>query len=188
MDVSIQEVDGRLYLVSPYDRECIRDLKAIGGRWDPARKAWSFDPRDKTRVEGIAGRYFGYRADASGETVTIRFKASDHDKYGVIMFANRTIARRAGRDAPVDMAEGAVVVEGRWKHSGGSRTNPDVGETSGIVIELRDIPVEMLETEPDDSYEVVDGDPLKALREERDRLMERIQEIDRQLRGKEEAK
>lgn len=186
MDVSIQEIDGRLMLVSPYNRDFPDAAKALGGRWDAKRKAWTFDPRDRDRLERLATRFFGYAAESSGETVDVRIHAERHyDEDGRLMFAGRIIARRRGRDLPVSLADNAVLVGGAFPDSGGSVRRPRIGLVSygqaEPVVEIRDLPVEALTTEDAEGYEIVGGDPLRALREERDRLVDRLAEIDREL-------
>jgi hypothetical protein len=181
-DITIETAGNYIYLVSPYDASFPARAKAIGGRWDRARKAWRFDVRDQSRVEALAAEFWGYEPRGSGEKVTVRFKAEHHYHDGEVRFANRRIAWRTERDSPVRLAENAVVVEGHFPASGGSRNSPTVSwSDEGAVVELRDIPASMLELEPEDSYEIVDGDPGKALREERERLVKRLAQIDELL-------
>lgn len=181
-DITIETAGNYIYLVSPYDASFPARAKAIGGRWDRARKAWRFDVRDQSRVEALAAEFWGYEPQGSGEAVTVRFAAAHHYHDGEVRFANRRIAWRVERDSPVRLADNAVVVEGRFPSSGGSRNNPTVGyDCDGVIVELRDIPASMLELESNDSYSIEHGDPKRALREERERLVKRLAEIDREL-------
>lgn len=61
----------------------------------------------------------------------------------------------------------------------GSMKHPRIfdGPEGDVTLEVRDYPVSALQL-VDLPYEVVDGDPMTELREERDRLIARIAEID----------
>lgn len=182
MDVTIEDIGNSTYLVSSYNREFPPKARRIGGKWDAARRAWRFDIRDRARVEKLAGEFFGW---APGDTnaVTVRIDAYAHidkDDRSRVTFAGRTVARRISRDADVVLAENAVVVDGAFPASGGSIANPAIGDCNAIL-ELRDIPSSSLANLVPDSYRLVDADPRAMLEAEREALLSRIAEIDRQL-------
>lgn len=185
-DVTVTDKNDATLLVSPYNRDMIMEAKQIGGRWDPASHAWRFDIRDHDRVVRLANKYYGYVDADTGGAVTIRIKAGDYDFGLDLMVAGRVIAHRPGRDAPVRLAANTILVSGRFSASGGSRKTPYVSwpDDEEPVLEIRDLPAgvtDLLDREGR-PYELVEqDDPKQTLREERERLMKRIEEIDRLL-------
>ena len=191
-DVTITDRNNTTLLVSPYNRDMIGEARQIGGRWNAALRAWEFDIRDHDKVEQLAARFYGYTPADTGETVTIRVNAydyvpDDYREYDKIIVAGRIVATRPSRDADVRLARNVVLHSGAFAGRGGSRNNPciigDNGDQPDPVLEIRDLPTGALtlldrENKP---YELVDGDPRRALREERERLTRRLAEIDRLL-------
>ncbi|WP_094663499.1 hypothetical protein [Bifidobacterium tissieri] len=74
-----------------------------------------------------------------------------------------------------------IIVNGRFADRAGSAKYPEVGDCDGVILEIRDLPASALTLLDQDKYELVndDSDPLAALREERQRLMTRIAQIDK---------
>lgn len=163
-DVTVTDRGNTTLLVSPYNKDIPAEAKRIGGRWNPTLRAWEFDIRDHDKVEQLAARFYGYTPADTGETVTIRVNAYDY--------------------VPDDYREyDKIVVAGR----GGSRNSPciigDNDDRPDPVLEIRDLPAGALTLidRENKRYELVDGDPRRALREERERLTRRLAEIDRLL-------
>lgn len=193
-DVTVTDRGNSTILDSPYNRDMIPEAKQLGGKWNPALRAWEFDIRDHDKVEQLAARFYGYTPADTGETVTIRVNAydyvpDDYREYNKVVVAGRIVATRPSRDADVRLARNVILHSGAFAGRGGSRNSPciigDNGDRPEPVLEIRDLPTGALslldkERKP---YELVDGDPKRALREERDRLMNRVAEIDRLLAG-----
>lgn len=191
-DVTVTDRDNSTILVSPYNRDMIPEAKQLGGKWNAALRAWEFDIRDHDKVEQLAARFYGYTPADTGETVTIRVNAydyvpDDYREYDKIIVAGRIVATRPSRDADVRLARNVILHSGAFAGRGGSRNSPcvigDNGDQPDPVLEIRDLPAGALslldkERKP---YELVDGDPRRALREERERLTRRLAEIDRLL-------
>ena len=193
-DVTITDRGNTTLLVSPYNKDIPAEAKRIGGRWNPTLRAWEFDIRDRDKVEQLAARFYGYTPADTGETVTIRVNAydyvpDDYREYNKVVVAGRIVATRPSRDADVRLARNVILHSGAFAGRGGSRNSPciigDNGDRPEPVLEIRDLPTGALSLLDKDSkpYELVDGDPKRALREERDRLMNRVAEIDRLLAG-----
>lgn len=179
-DVSVQQVDGSVFLVSPYNLNVPPRAKRLGGKWDAKRRAWRFDVRDLERVRALAADVFGF--DELGPSVTVRINAEDYvdrDHSDRVVFAGRIVARRCGRDDDVRLAGNMVLVSGRFASSAGSRSCPEIGWTDDpAILEIRDIPASSL-SKAHGKYEIVDDAGLDAgLLEERERLQARIREID----------
>lgn len=179
-DIQITIEDSHAYLTAPFSRDANAEYKNLGGRWDRDRRQWKFDARDTEKIRAACRAVFGYD-DQAREVVDVRVTLRDA-RYGgdpdeIVMFG-RSIARRPGRDAEVRLGRGVTLVEGYFQGSGGSMRRPEIGDVSGVVIDVRDVPA----SHPDlDSpgveiiaAPIVDRDALIA---EKSRLEVRLAEI-----------
>lgn len=180
--VTITITDGVLTLVAPYNRALKPAARPLGGRWDPTTKAWRFDARDEERVRALALSIYGMDGTEDPfDTVTARVPTSSYEYKGVVTVAGRIIAERRQRDYAVDLAHGVVLVEGRYAASGGSRATPLIGPNDA-VLEVRDIPRRAALEAGLTIVEESDGQ-REALMKERERLLDRLVEIDKELGG-----
>lgn len=191
-DVKIETINGRIYLISPYNRQCVEGAHRLGGKWDASAKAWTFDPRDRERVVKLAADVYGYSEGTDAQhAVTVRIDPRDHedDEDTDIVFAGRTIAHRPYRDSSVRLASNVVIVSGSFGSWGGSARCPrviGVDTSDDIQLEIRDIPASELKNEKD--YTVVDGDPLKALEAKKAELEKQLADINKQIEQMQDQK
>jgi hypothetical protein len=183
----------RLLVVTPYDADFVADIKELGGRWEAAKRAWSVDVRDEERARELVREHYG--TDGSPEeladVVTVRIAlgrfALSYREGAKARFAGRIIASRAGRDAPVRLSTGVVLVDGTLPGSGGSMRYPELN-AGDAVVEVRDVPRAALQVY-DGGYEIVsEGAPAAAqgpdaeeLRARRAELLEQVRELDAML-------
>lgn len=184
-DVQVNVENGEVYLASPYNAGLPAEAKKIGGRWDGTSRRWRFDARDEERVRDLARAVFGTDGRATGQTVTVRVNASRYEERGFtpegrrarVVVAGRTVASREGRDEPVLLAAGVVLVQGTFPAGAGSTKYPEI-DGAGVILEIRDLPAEALGAIAG-PYTVVDNNlDAAALREERVRVAARLTEID----------
>lgn len=183
MSIEITEVNDKLRVVSPYDKNFIAKAKAIGGKWNSGFKVWEFDCRDQKRVEELLGEVYGWISpiNAGNEVVTVRVDLRQWKNESRAFAFGREIARKPDRDN-IYLGPGVVVVEGVLQKRGGSQRNPCISN-SGVIVEVRDIPVGALDLarEQDIDFEIVeDSNDINEnmLRQERAMLKARIKEID----------
>lgn len=185
-DVTIKDEGEYTILTSPYNGKAVKRARELHGKFDYQTKAWRFDKRDHDRVVALARDVYGYSEDPDTPTVTVRINAEDHrDADNGVQFAGRTVAHRPGRDSRVRLADNVVVVEGHFPESSGSMKYPTALEAGDhVVLEVRDIPSSSLTLEKEDSYTIVDGakERRQALEDEKKRLLERIRQIDIELK------
>jgi hypothetical protein len=181
--VSITESDGRLQVASPYSDAFVAGAKPLGGRWDPAARVWSFDPRDADRVAALIEQVYGYNAETADEpTVTVRVDAWAWSQSSEIVLAGQRIAHRPGRDMSVRLGDGVVCVTGRFPGQGGSVRNPRIGENDA-VLEVRDVPVSVARRMAEGQYVTIpDAETERqALVARRERLVAELAAIDAEL-------
>lgn len=162
-DVTITTTGGQTVAETPYNTAWSAGAKRIGGRWDPDRKAWTFDARNEKRARALARRIYGTDGDPAelADIVTVRVHVARHEvnrweQGAYAEFAGRRIATRRGRNAPVHLPVGVVLVAGEFPDRGGSMRYPAIGAADDVVVEIRDLPRAALAVESESSYEIVD--------------------------------
>lgn len=192
-DVRLEHLEGgrRVAAYTPYNESFVSQAKDLAGKWDATARTWVFDARDEERVRNLLRGIFGTdgNPETAGELVTVRVRLADHTVgRSRAEFAGRKIAYRPGRDVPVRLTQGVVLIEGTLPLAGGSVRYPEINAGDDVIVEIRDLPRGALETEEADSYEIVPDErpvDLEALRAERTRLLARVADIDALLEGKE---
>ena len=177
-EVQLVESNGKFYLKAPYNEDLPYEAKKLGGRWDPDRKAWRFDPRDRDRVSALAKSIYGTDGTDSPELVTVRLSLSAYADDRTATIAGRIVVNRPGRDDELRLGDGVTIVSGSYHGGSGSVRYPVIGKND-IVIEVRDVPRPLAEA---DGLEIIEqGVSVEQLQAERARLMARVTEIDSAL-------
>jgi len=179
--IHIERTDKSLMVSSPYVPQLPKKARDLGGKWDSTNKIWVFDLRDETRVQRLYEDTYGEWPGAEAIKVDIQLTAIGipwGDKSS-IFFGGREIARAYGRDSGAKLGNGVVVLKGGFD-SGGSVKNWATKALEGTVIELRDIPLTMIEKDNSEwEVKVLDGSlDEEALLAEKERLLVRVAEID----------
>ena len=147
---SVEMKDGtkKIKLSAPYHPGLPDKAKAIGGRWSSERKAWYFDERDEERVRKLAQEIYGTRGEGEQvDIVTVRVNLDDVEgaKYGSLFLFGREIASRRSRDQRVRLGDGVIIVKGGFPASGGSMRNPSLAPEEGTILEIRDVPLSLVQ-------------------------------------------
>ena len=164
--------DGSVVLVAPYHPDLPSRAKALGGRWTGS--AWRFDGRDEGRVRELARSVYGTDGTDSPELVTLRVTLTEREAVlQELWLAGRLVARRPGRDVPVRLGDGVIIVSGEFPRRAGSARYPELGGV-GVVLEVRDVPRPAVPDRPNVQIVAVeaqaatatDPDPLAAFTDE----------------------
>lgn len=190
MAVTITTDGAAVTLDAPYSPDLPKRARELGGKFDYGTKTWVFDNRDEDAVRALAREVYGTDGgDADEPTVTIRIDVnkalSGGNDDGELLLCGAQIARRWGRDRDVTLGPGVVVMSGRFPGRGGSVKNPRLAADDDTVVEVRDVARGTALTMVDQHRGVtlVDDDLTRreALQAERERLVQRINEIDNEL-------
>lgn len=198
--VTIRVNGNTIHTSTPYDPAFVAACKRLNGTWHAATKTWRFDSRDEAAVREACIKAFGTDGSDTTTMELVDVRISLHnDGYGdELRMFGRCLARRPGRDCPVRLGEGVVIVAGGFAGSGGSARYPGLCPSPGTVLEVRDVPASLVTEQPlilsrreDGTYthaqtgiEIVQRDEIdrEALAAERERLLARIAEIDALLK------
>jgi len=180
--VSIQERNGSLTVRAPYHPDFPSRAKRLTGRWNPAEQVWTFDPRTEPEVRELCTAIYGTDGTPTA-TVTVRAIAARQvaEFREPVTLYGRVLARARGRDSGAKLGEGVVLVKGRICSGGSARHWKTIVE-EGTEFVVYDVPATMVQPEdPPEGWRVFVEDPdggKQALRQERERLLRRIAEID----------
>jgi hypothetical protein len=141
-----------LLLQTPYHPALPPRARELGGSWDGKARVWVFDRRDEARVRALVQEVFGVDPMGSSQrTVTVRLHLGRLTPSGELLrqelwLLGRRVAARPGRDMPVQLGPGVVLVEGRFTPAGGTRRYPEIGAAQGVVLEVRDVPEALVQS------------------------------------------
>jgi len=139
--VKIERKNEVLLVASPYNPELPSRAKKLGGKWDPAKKAWAFDVREEAEVRKLYKDIYGTDGDDSVKLVTLRVTYIQQDSTRDCSFwmAGREVAHASGRDSGARLGKGISLRAGAFR-SGGSMKNPACIVEAGTVVLIRDVP------------------------------------------------
>lgn len=141
--VKVEISSNSLRVFSPYHPDFPACARRLGGRWDAASKAWTFDARDEARVRDLCREIYGSDGSAAAEAdlVTLRLTATEEQSEHTsgIYLVGRCLAHATGRDSGARLGGGVVLLRG-GAHSGGSVKNWRTEIRMGSVLEVRDVP------------------------------------------------
>ena len=206
ISISITELDGNIFIASPYNPDFVSRIKVAGAKWDASGKTWVMDTRAIETAREILRDVYG-EDDRGGERVTVRVTVGEDALEKLqcpVVILGRTVASAQGRDSGARIGEGVSFIRDA-PSSGGSVKNWRTIVPAGSVFDLYDVPLAAAQAALDAQKEeplrhkyssygdgviysieaiapaapaTLDRDALTA---ERERLAARIAEIDKLL-------
>lgn len=187
--IKVVDREGLLAVTSPFNREFISFARMRGGKWSDAQKVWMFDPRDEFAVRSALIDIFGTDDYESCSKVNVRIKLDSFNIDDEFVLFGRQLLRRRYSARRVEVDDGVVVINGGFPEEGGSRRHPKIEPEKGTIIEVRDVPRDIAVrtwAEHKDSIELLGSIDIESLREEKDALLKRIEQIDEMISQLEE--
>lgn len=173
-----------LLVTCPYNPDFRAAARRLGGEWKAAEKVWSFPLTVADAVENACERIFRVRQanpDAKGLTIRITATRNLEEDRGAVSFSGIPVAEARGRDTGASLGRDCALISGKIS-SGGSRQYWKTFVKAGSIFEVRNVHPDAVAGTPDWDVEVLGETVLpiscKALRMEKERLLERIKEID----------
>ena len=180
--------NGMASVYTPYNKDFIAKIKAIGGRkWNAAEKCWMVPETEIDTVRQYMMDVYGETDqldDSEKVTVRVTFNKDAYAKCDGIVLFGKTIARAWGRDSGAKVGDEATFEKGSPK-SGGSVRNWNTIIPEGSIVKIRNITRTALDLGCDYDIDVeeiktVEIDKL-ALEEEKAKLLARLAEIEKLL-------
>ena len=181
MSVTITTTATGVTLSAPFNRELSPEARAIGGRWNPDAKAWTFAAVDEERVRDLAREIYGTDGSdsESGDLVSVRVDASRYSDTATIELAGRIILEKRSRDEAPRLGVNVIRVSGSFRSHGGSMRYPEINEND-VILEVRGVPRAAATAAGFESECIIEpvGIDRVALEAERQRIASRLAEID----------
>jgi len=178
MEIKIE--NGKVKVQSAYNAAFIKRARMVGGKWEPPY--WEFSQEDEELVRNLCMDIYGQdgRTPAEMVTIDVNLDAYPHDPSGELFLGSMSIAHRTGRDRPVKLPDGVILVSGGFPDSGGSANHPRLTEERGTVLRVKNFPMTLYERMEDKTgLTIVDKTIDRfALLAERETLMKRLAEIE----------
>lgn len=178
--MKITKKNGQLLVKSPYNADFVKKVKEIGGKWNG--DVWSVPEENKQLLKDVLIAVYGEGVDEKVQKVTVTYKASDFEDLNsdsIRIGTAKTVTRRS-RDYPVSFYFDTIVFKGSFLPSGGSAKYPFPSSEEGTVLRSK-IPVTIYEALEENEKQLltIEGESqvLVALKEEREKLLKRIEEI-----------
>ena len=181
--VNVKVENGTVKVESPYNSEWISRARELGGRWKAP--CWEFDQTHEQLVRKALMAIYGENGTVVEKVMVDVYLDPETSYEEEIVLAGMTIARRRGRDWPVKMENGAVLVSGGFDASGGSAKYPRIGCPKDNSIIRVSLPKAVLaKAQGDFHLEVVHNTTVsrEKLEAERATLLKRLAEIDELLK------
>jgi len=173
-----------LLVTCPYNPDFRAAARRLGGEWKAAEKVWAFPLTVTDAVEDACDKIFRVRQanpDAKGLTIRITATRDLEEDRGAVYFSGTPVAEARGRDTGASLGRDCALISGKIS-SGGSTKYWKTFVKAGTVFEVRNVHPDAVTETPDWHVEVLGETVLstscKALRMEKERLLERVKEID----------
>lgn len=177
--------DGKVKVKTEYNRDFIKKAHELQGKWESPY--WTFPEDNEELVRDVLFNIYGEDGRVH-ESVTVQI---DLDKFKYdrdIELGNIVIAKRLRKDSSVILNKNVVVVNGEFCRRGGTTTNPCVTFEQGTVLRVKDFPKELYEKVKDlpgvtlyTDAENNEKAKRAALEREREKILKRLEEINKQL-------
>lgn len=182
--VKVEVNEKNISVISEYNQKFVRKARALHGTWQ--RPAWVFGKEQEEAVRRALMNCYG--DDGMSKLVKVHIDLDKckllSDGYPSLYFADKClIATRFGRDSDCKLPENVYCVNGDFFSSGGSMKHPRVTWDDNTVVEMQ-VPKNVYEECKDDpGVSLVDSaaDKRTALQEEKEKLLQRIKEIEVEL-------
>lgn len=189
-DIKIKVEGKKAYVYTPYNKSFTQKIKKIRSAiWNGS--AWKIDADFVPAVREIIKDVYGYDdTDTEVDTVSLRVTFLQHQEkwHDDIRMFGKTVAAAYGRNTGAKLGKDAALIKGNV-YSGGSVKNWTTNIAMDSVILLNNVPREMYEKRKDTyspeeiKIEIAEDNKnsREKLKEEKERLLKRIAEIDKLL-------
>ena len=191
-ELKIERKDGRAYITTPYHPEFIWKIKMIEDHWwHPDTRQWSIPDNEGViqAAREAMKESFGHDDQSVAETVNVEVTFNEYFIQGPsVMVLGKPIFRTRGKESRIITGDSVYLLKGGVVNES-SNKYPTVGVKVGTIVRIDDVlpsEIDKYKEQTDKPYTVevlnLDTDEKKLkLENEKEKLLARIDEIDREL-------
>lgn len=193
-EIQVKIKDEKAMLFTPYNMDFVKRIKQFSdARWDTRKKCWTINKENLDAARTVMREIYGYSDVDINEKVTVRIHVKEYmcEEQTDVMLFGKVLSHAYGRDSGGKPGRDVVYVHGN-PCSGGSAAHWESGVEEGSEILLHNVNKNLYEAaleHPTEEYEinlVEDDIDFWALKEEKRRLLKRIEDIDLILQKEEQ--
>lgn len=185
--MKIEVQNGKANVYTPYNPDFVKAIKGIGGaKWDSSERCWTIPETAVDAARIIMTEVYGYSDIKENKTVTLRVIFNERiskTRADIVLFG-KILAHAYGRDSGAKVGDDVAYIEG-GATSGGSAHNWNSIVKEGSVAILSNVNENVYKNEKPEYNITVEVINTKIneqeLLDEKERLLNRIVEIDRLL-------
>ena len=183
--------DGKIEVISPYNASFVKKARMLKGNWNG--KGWEFKKEYEDIVKSHLMDIYGDDGSPAPKCIVrVNLSKLSEINYSqlwddeVRMFGRTLVIRQHKNLTPL-LDKTVVLVKGGFSNSGGSRNNPNLKFYDNTILQIDDVPEHLyikllneydLKDDNDIIYRVDNKNNIDKLKEEKERLLKRLSEID----------
>lgn len=187
--IEFRNEEGRVFITSPYNKDFIREVKGISGKWHADQKQWSVPEKNIEKLSNLCVEIYGFTPLESSEKITVRYKAVDFDKQEEgIKIGGKVTAKRFSRDSDVVFYD-TEIIEGKFYGSGGSKHYPMCKPADNVILEskISKQVYDNLEDKDRAKLEIVSEESeIEKLLKEKEALLKKLEIVENKIKELEE--
>jgi len=176
--MTIEIVNGKAHITTPYNQDFVAKIKNIGGRWDASSKTWTVSESMIDEAREIMRQVYGkddQQTDTPSTDIRIRFNKEVSVLQAGITLYGKTIAKAWGRDSGARVGDDVAFITGK-PISGGSVKNWHTIIEAGSEIVVKNVPLTLIGSELPEGAQIISDAESK-----RDVLLARKAELEAAL-------
>lgn len=190
--IKINDLDnGKIEVISPYNTSFVKKARMLKGNWNG--KGWEFKREYEDIVKSHLMDIYGDDGSPTPKCIVrVNLSKLSEINYSqlwddeVRMFGRTLVIRQHKNLTPL-LDKTVVLVKGGFSNSGGSRNNPRLNFYDNTILQIDDVPEHLyikilneydLKDDNDIIYRVDNKNNIYKLKEEKERLLKRLSEID----------
>jgi len=186
MNIKVEQKEEKLQIYTPYNKNFVSDLKQSVSTAKWSGSCWEVSIEAKELIDGLLKEHYGYNPGQPKVKIEITAKEEIEEMTGSVNFAGCPVAYARGRDTGAKVCDGIIKMSGNIRSGGSARYYKTIVE-KGATFRLETYKNIIDEKTYDESIWDVktlsESIDREALLSEKEQLLKRLNEIEKQLQS-----